>query len=132
MKLIKKFNENTIYLDGEDIDTDNQELTERFDIENMKTSITVNLDWYIEKALVPIARLCSDNDITPSKEVIDELVEDIKDYVEEYILYIDNEYTNWEKEFSHFPDKFLEILKLRMNDEYKKYEKTKKAKDFNL
>lgn len=131
---VKKFNElnENIFFDDEEFETDNKELIDILDIDKMNTKITVDLEWYIEKAFKHVADFCIIYDIVPLKEIVDELVDDVKSHTEEYILYQDTEYTDWDSEYSFVIDNLIYLLEKKQPSEYEKYEKYKKTKEFNL
>jgi hypothetical protein len=136
MRYLKKLNEShktyEIYLNDEVIETTNKELYDIFDVDKINTKIVVDLEFYIEVGLSIVANFCIDYNIIINKKIIDELVIKIKSYTEDYILYRDSEYAEWVDEYSWIINDLKWLLQDHLPNEYKKYEKQQKSKNFNL
>jgi len=138
MNHIKKFShinetneEYIIQLSDSDIYTDDKRYLDIFDLNNMNTIINIDVTWYIEKSMVFIAELCTEYHIIPNKKVIDNIVYDIKYYVEESILYRDDDDIDYDS-ILNFNVQFLKYLEVEQPEEYNKYNRIKKSKEFNL
>jgi len=133
MKYLKKIFENyNIYLNDKEIINNSKELYDIFNIDNINTKIEIDVDWYIEIALSIIVDFCIKYNIVPNKKIIDNLIYYIKTYIEEYIIYKDVTYNNWDTEFNWVIKDLLYYLKKELPTEYEKYLKKSKSERFNI
>jgi len=131
MKHIKKFNEATISFNDGDYET-NDYYKELFTSSNYNTEITIDIDYYVDIAFKQLFEYCEEYDLKPSKEIITELVVDVKLHTEEYVLYSDQDGVSWDSEYSFIIDNLKYMLKTKQPEEYKKITIKDNAKKFKL
>jgi len=131
MKHIKNINE-MFYLGGSEIKSDDENLKNVFSLRNYKTTKEIDFEYYIELGFKHIAEECVKYNITPNKEVMNSMVENIKDFSENNFLYYDPEMINEEDQLNYIIEDFFYELKRIQPEEYEKYEIKLKTTDFNL
>ena len=131
MKHIKKFNEATLYFNMDDYDT-TDEYEKLFNVDNYNTNITMDLSYYVDYGLKKLFIFCEKYDIHPRKDIISELVNDMKSHTEDHILYHDQEDIVVDEEFGFIINYLKDLLKIRQPEEYKKIEMIDNAKKFNI
>jgi len=128
---VKKFNEALISFNDGDYQTSDY-YKELFTTTNYNTEITIDLEYYVDIALKKLFKYCEDYGLKPSREIISELVEDVKEHTKEYILYSDQTYINFDEEFDFIISYLNDLLKLKQPEEYRKIDKHYKTKQFKI
>jgi len=131
MKHIKRINED-FYLGGREIKSDDENFKDIFTLKNYNTKKEIDFEYYIEIGFRWIAIECLKYDITPNKDVMNAMVENIKGFSEDNFLYYEPEMVNEEADLKYIIEDFYYELKRVQPEEYRKYGKNQKSKEFNL